>query len=98
MDEDNLKFGVDIHEYLHLKSQVTVQRFKEIIGENIGSCTKEREYELLKYIVSKDVFEEQTKGTMRKSFLQEILDVAEECRFRVAMQNYINANNMASDL
>lgn len=90
-EKDPTKYGVDIEAYMEVKGVLYIEKIKDIVGEIMGSCQKTLKYGILEYIMKGVIFE---KKKLRESFMQEILNAADNAAYRQALQYYLNQNGM----
>ena len=69
--DDPARANVDIDAYMDIKSVLTIERIKDIVGEIMSSCQKKMKYEILETIMKGVIFQ---KKKLRESFMQEILN------------------------
>mmetsp|Transcript_483 Transcript_483/g.484 ORF Transcript_483/g.484 Transcript_483/m.484 type:complete len:85 (+) Transcript_483:674-928(+) len=82
------KFGVDVDEYMSIKGVLAIERVKDIVGEIMSSCQKHMKYHILEYIMKSVIFH---KKRLRESFMQEILNAADNAEYRTELQAYLNS-------
>ena len=90
--EDETKYGKDMEEYINIKGVLTIERIKDVVGEIMNSCAKKMKYEILEKIMKGVIFE---KKKVRQSFLQEILNAADNSSYRNALEKYIKYNRFS---
>ena len=74
-----------------IKGTLTIERIKDIVGEIMSSCAGKMKYEILEIIMKGVIFE---KKKLRESFMQEILNSAENATFKNSLEIYMNQNEM----
>lgn len=89
--EDLQKLGVDVEGYLSNKAVLTIERIKDIVGEIMSSCQKKMKYNILENIIKGVIFENKK---LRESFMQEILNAADNATFRNNLEQYLNRQQM----
>lgn len=85
--EDVTKYHYDIEAYMEKKANMTIEIIKDIVGEIMNSCSKKMKYDILENIIKGVIFE---RKMLRESFMQEILNAAEQSTYRIYLQKYIN--------
>ena len=74
-----------------IKGTLTIERIKDIVGEIMGSCAGKMKYEILEVIVKGVIFEGKK---LRESFMQEVLNSADQASYRNLLERYINENKL----
>lgn len=85
-------YGRNLEEYLGVKSVLTIERIKDIVGVIMGSCQKKMKYNIIETMMKGVIFENMC---LRDSFMQEILDSAEQCEYKIALQTYLKINKIS---
>ena len=68
----------------------TRANIKVILGEYISQCTGSK-YDILEAFMKGAVFDNKT---LRDSYLEEVMQAAEDSAYRIALQQYMLANRM----
>lgn len=90
-DIDPTKYGVDLDQYMSIKGVLTIERIKDIVGEIMSSCAGKMKFEILEVIMKGVIFENKK---LRESFMQEILNSAQNATYRVGLEQYLNQNEL----
>ena len=81
----------DLKGTIPINQILTIAKIKDSIAEVICHCKQHMQYELLQSMMRTIIF---NKKPLRQSFIQETLKAVDNARIRIALENYINQNEI----
>ena len=80
-----------MEDYIDIKGVLTIERIKDIVAQIMSACQKRMKYQILETIMKGVIFQNKK---LRESFMQEILIAADNATYKVALEEFININNI----